>query len=319
MLGKHRREEMIWDRLKQTTLYLKPFAMSGLIIISGLLLIIGLALRLFQPTDWTLDVINRGFTIPIPSSATHIHYEGHRDRGGFLKLTFVAPAGEAATFARQFCDEPLYPRYDPFDAIEVAEPFTDTLEIETSGYAHYVKVNQTSPTILGTKCEDSSGQVKIRLDTTDPHLQPVTFERRFSCYDVCRTLPLNIVYPFSDAPIELLGVTVDEDKSILTSSEICIGFSLKSITEQMKFPGYINRYFSVMLGNQLVASGRINQNGTITDRMNGVLEPNNDQKTRRSYYDCFVANGQKGDRRLQVKVWLDGSSYSEYWIPFLVE
>jgi hypothetical protein len=164
------------------------------LLLLGAASIVGFASNLFQKPSWTIDDINKGFLTPIPDTALNITVDGYTDRGGFLRLTFDAPAPDAHTFAEQFCMGVLYPGYDPFSAIDVAEPFTYAIPIRIGNYNYFSYSPNVDKKVYGNRClfSASGGQIQIRLDTSRPNVSQIMLDKRFSCEDACHFVPLNI-------------------------------------------------------------------------------------------------------------------------------
>jgi hypothetical protein len=277
------------------------------LLITGLLvcLVIGVVSisQLFQKSLWTLETINQSFQVQIPNTSSNINYEGHRDRGGFLRLRFDAPPKDALLFTNQFCEGVLHAGYDPFAAIELAEPFTYTYLIKIDKYSYYSYSPNTPKTVLGNRClfARSYGQLQIRLDTTDPNLYVVNIDRRFSCEEACHFMPLNVVKPITHAPIEVLGINKVEDHYALAYQELCIGLELKSVAEREKWRNLLGGNATVQLDGQAVGGFNIALDGTLDFETNST-EANQQLEGWREYYYCLPANEKQGTRQMSVHV-----------------
>jgi hypothetical protein len=288
----------------------------GLLAVFTILCFSGLYVLFRVNTDdslWTIEIFNRISEVPIPPNASHIQVSGSRGRGGNLSLTFDAPAADALHFAEQFCDPPFYRRFDPFNAIEVAEPFTNTLDVSASGYEHIYAVDQIPESTIGTKCIDqhgSGGQVKVRIDTSNMQIYKVRVEKLYSCYDVCDSVSLNRIKPFDGVPIEFLGFTQIANSYQLTGDEACIGFSYWNDTPRTELEfleTLIGEQFAVRSGSTLLASGRVTDEGFIVNRLHIADDMLLGASFRRRRYYCFPVPSTAGIQQLRVTI--DSSNY----------
>jgi hypothetical protein len=204
-------------------------ALLAIILILALLFLLArlTLIWLFQPNYWSVERVNSSLSIMIPSSATHVQIQGHQGRGGFLFLSFDAPPSDAIHFANQFCSGILHPGYDPFNAIDIAEPFTYAFPIRIDRYSYYSYSTHTSENTSGNRCW-SGGQLQIRLEATDSRYYSVSMDKRYSCESACRFITLEPIKPLPDSPLELLGVSSLGNQLVSSRGEICIGVAMKT-------------------------------------------------------------------------------------------
>lgn len=273
----------------------------------------------FYKSLWTLSEINRGLRIPVPDAASNVMIEGHPNRGGFLRLTFDAPADEAEIFAEQFCEGTLHPGYDPFSAIDIAEPFTYAVPIEIDKYKYFSYSDNVDESIRGNRCLHSLsyGQLQIRLDAGQAHTSRIMLDRRFSCEDACHFIPLNIIRPIPNTPIEVLGITEEAGVYRLINREICIGLALRTPSERGRWQAIVGGDIEVAVDSQRVFATHISPTGTIVDRLHSGNEAVKEE-TLEDYFYCFPANNRIGIRQLLIIISTPDGYQNTYKFSFQV-
>jgi hypothetical protein len=252
-----------------------------------------LSTNTFADDEWNIDEVNAGLQIPVPTSASNIMTEGHDGRGGYLRLTFDSPADEANAFAAQFCAGVLYQGYDPFNAINVGEPFTYTYYIQIDNQGYYSYSPNTSAEVLGNRCALPTGQIQIKLDTTGDASYQVTLDRRFSiCDNACFSIPLQPITPFSDSPIEFLALSQSGSEYTLTEPELCFGVEMKSEAEREQWSEFAEARIEIEIDGRLAASATIGSDGTLIDRdNNNTIDA---EGRAQSYYYCLAVQRPSG-------------------------
>ncbi len=275
--------------------------------------------KVFQKTEWSIEEINRGLQIPIPDTASDIVFEGHTDRGGFLRLTFNAPSNDAQTFARQFCEGILHSGYDPFTAVDFAEPFTYAVPIRIGYYSYFSYSPNVNNRVYGNRCffAASGGQLQLRLDLTQSNVGQVTLEKRFTCEDACKFIPLNITKPLPNTPIEILGVKEEKGKYSLINREICVGLGLKTALEREKWQEIIGGELEVLIDHRPMFNADILPNGAILDRTASASQERTGERLE-DYFYCFQADSQIGLRQVNMTIYTPGGKSIPYTVEFQV-
>lgn len=141
---------------------------------------------------WTIAEINKLFPIPIPQDAIDVEYSGHRGLGAFLNLEFKASSQSVDLFAVSICDSGLYKAYDPFNSINVAEPYTYAHRLQAGLFSYYSYSLNTPETIWGNRC---GAQYQIRVDKSNLAAYQVRVQVFFSCNAVCYPIPTKVPSP----------------------------------------------------------------------------------------------------------------------------
>jgi len=162
-----------------------------------------LSLRLFLSEPlWNLDYISESLRTSIPNEATNINIDGQMGHLSILKLSFQAPAEATIDFAENLCNGSLYPHFDPFNAIYVAESpsyeYAVTLQFDgeyTSTEPFYSYSPAAKDTDLGNWCrQDGFALTLFRIDTSIADLY--TVQLYYS--------PSSFIYgPFDDASVDV--------------------------------------------------------------------------------------------------------------------
>jgi hypothetical protein len=231
-------------------------------------------------------------------------------------LTFDAPPTDAQNFVNQFCERILYPGYDPFAAVDIAEPFTFAFHIELGDYGYYSYSPNVAESVLGNRClfTRSGGQVQIRLDATNPDLYSVKLDKRFSCEAACHFVPLDIAHPIPDSPIAVLGVNETGGTYILEDGEVCVGFELWTVALREQWPMMLGGHAVIRLENEEIAELNISTDGTIT---HDNIE-NHANQGFKPYFHCFPANRREGPNDLTISISTsDGQELSYSWEFFV--
>ncbi len=286
--------------------------MGSLIACLGLLF---LAIsNMFSVPQWTTQDINRALSATIPTDATNIAIQGHRARGGFLELEFDAPPQSMRNFAGQLCNGVLYQGYDPFNAIDIAEPFTYTHPIHLDIYSYFSYSPDTPESVLGNRCMTSANsQLQIRINPTKPDLSHTKIDLRFSC-EACHSTTLNIISITPEFPLRILGLVAKDNGYVLTGSELCVGFQLDApYTPEKDWTTLVGAKLLIKLDNQAVATAALVDQSKLVQRTDAHGNVDVDTSGGPWYY-CLKANLRKGLRMMETQVTASsGKTYAYSW------
>ncbi|MBX3084060.1 MAG: hypothetical protein KF716_20670 [Anaerolineae bacterium] len=277
--------------------------------------------RAFTPEHWTLDKINDSLSIPVPTDAANLSFDGHLGRGGYLMLEFQASPESIAAFVSQLCDGVLYDGYDPFKAIDVAEPYTFAHPMHLDIYSYYSYSIGLPNAIKGNRCLQSRPgyQVQVRVDTSEAQVYAIKLHLSFSCDVGCPYLPLNVTKPVGEFPLTVLGLRGAKNPYKLAEREVCINIDnsnhnaekwgyLKDARIEIKVDGQILAR-AVLNGNSQLLS-RTNTNGAVTAEASGGL-----------WYYCVdvVSNRLINSNRITLSIVIDPTTQTATTYTWQIE
>jgi hypothetical protein len=265
-----------------------------------LLAAVGLSKLLSEPT-WSLPEIDQALTVPIPNNASNLSYKGHPGRAAYLTLSFDAPPDSVKQFTNQFCDGILYASYDPFNAVNISEPYTFAHFIQLHDSTYYSYSPGTANTISGNRCLlTTSAQLQLRVTQKTAALQTVDLELLFAC-TLCETPKLNLLTPISDLPLYVLGFTSQNGAYLLQGPEMCVNIGLYTPDSQRKWSYLRGSQLQISLDKQLVASAFVADSGQLRQRRTRDISVDMQNSGNASYY-CFEVQLPKGKHVLDLQI-----------------
>ena len=252
--------------------------------------------------SWTEAAIEERLGVPLPENARDIRYEGHQGRGGFLDLSLTSSLKSINQFMRQLCGNTFYEGYDPFEAIDIGEPFTFAHRIEIGLYPYYSYSPGIPETVLGNRCQLFDGAVyAVRVDTTDPDSAALHLRLSFSC-ELCQYLQPAIVKPISDFPLQILGFRQVGEAFTPISNEICFGldFSIASLRDQWAY--ILGGRIRISIDDRLSAWVYISDDGILMPRYDAAGNFVEVTNSGNPHYYCLEGNLHPGSHSMLVEV-----------------
>jgi hypothetical protein len=262
--------------------------------------------------SWDATAIEQELGISIPENIQNIAYEGHQGRGGFLDLSLTASLVDINQLISQPCDNNYYEGYDPFNAIDVGEPFSYTHQIEIGLYPYYSYSPDTPEIVLGNRCQLTTGAVyQVRVDTADPNSTVLRLYLSFSC-ELCQNLHPMSLKPISDFPLQVLGLRQEGETYDSTSNEICFGldFSIASLRDEWAY--LLGGRISTLIDDRLSTSAYIADDGILMPRYDGAGNFVSVEDSGNHQYYCYEVHWQSGSHVMLVEVTTPSGEVSSY-------
>jgi hypothetical protein len=247
-----------------------------------------------------MEEIETALTVPIPEDATQFTHRG-TPRSGFLEVNFKAPSESAETFLGNFCEGVFHQAYNPFESINIAEPFTYTYPIFSGKYGngdtYYSFSPDTSDEMFGNKCLMASNtSYMVLVDKSNPQLYVIRIEVGWSC-EICDRLQPETVTPIEDVAIEFLGFSHDHGTYILTGEEMCFG-----IVRSMEMNPLLYVDVSLEVDGEFAASARVADTGELIERRNAAGESVEAEASGNESYYCFNPDVSQGSYSVSIQV-----------------
>ncbi len=257
---------------------------------------------------WDTASIERELGTRLPTDAKDVHFDGFQGRGGGLDLSFKISATGGKDFIRQFCDNVFYQGYDPFNAVNLSEPFTFAHLINVGQFPYYSYSPNTATTIMGNRCQFPKGaQYQIRVDTSSQSAYAIQIHVFFSC-EICHNVSSETVKPISEFPAQLLGLQSETNGYSLPFSELCFGLDLSTAYLRDKWKELEGATLKVSLDHTLIFSA-VTTNGSLNLQQDDSSSSNGNQQ---SY--CFKPDLGYGLHTLLVDVTpLSDKSHQYSW------
>jgi hypothetical protein len=283
---------------------------SKLIITILVVVVVGMLLILLQNSQfvpistnlspngnlWDIASVERELGTRLPTDARDVHFDGFQGRGGGLDLYFKISTTGGKDFIKQFCGNVFYQGYDPFNAVNLSEPFTFAHLINVGQFPYYSYSPNTATTIMGNRCQSPKGaQYQIRVDTSDQSDYAIHIHIFFSC-EICHNLSSEAVRPISEFPAQLLGLQSETNGYSLPFGELCFGLDLSTVYLRDKWKGLEGATLEVSLDSSLIFTA-VTTNGVLNLHQNDSSFSNGNQQ---SY--CFISDLENGSHTLLVDV-----------------
>ena len=270
----------------------------GYIVLWGIFLI--LAVVGCNNGRWTRKQIDSELPAPIPDDAANLTFIG-TPRSGQLVLSFQAPSESAAKFASYFCEGELISGYNPFEAINIGEPFTfaHPMLIEAAWtHLYYSYSPDATNHQYGNQCmvEHSNQSYMILVDKTDPQSYVVSVEVDWSCA-LCFDVDRESVRPIENLDIEFLGLTANGNEYILTGEEMCFG-----VVHYRDVRPINGADVRVDIDGESAASANVNYESKLVDRRDSSGESITAEASGNDFYYCFAPDVSEGEHTASVFV-----------------
>lgn len=249
--------------------------------------------------SWDLTSIEHAIGVSLPKDAQNVHYDGHQGRNGFLDLSFEASHNNVNDFTDKLCDGIFYEGYDPFNALDLGEPFTFAHLINVGQFPYYSYSLNFPRTTSGNRCQFSTGSVyQIRIDSADANTHKVRIHVFFSC-EICLNISPSSVTPMTEFPVQLLGLQTETEGYSLPLGELCFGLKLSTLYLRDKWKELDKATLKVGLDNGLVFSAIIN-NGELLSRQDAMGNSIETHQSGNQENYCFPTNLEAGSHTLFV-------------------
>lgn len=294
----------------------------------------GVAWALLQESDtelWDIDQTEQYVGADIPDNATNIQlYAGEFGKlirpHIVIELSFESPPQEAMKFAQAICIEIdhaiangiLHAGYDPFRAVDIAEPFTFATYIKHNVARMYYSYSENTPdTMLGNRCQHRSTYAahQVSVDQSDPNLYRAEYLYPANCSIWDCQVAANIVNPYPNTPVNLLGVEVIHETYFVKAREICIGLQKWRFTNPSDtWDQFLGGKFEWFLANNQIGSAYIADEGTLSPRYEATGRYISVEESGNSSYYCLAADWGTGDHIMGILLTaVDGREFSSNW------
>lgn len=252
-------------------------------------------------TSWDFEKIEAELPAPIPEDATNFGYTG-TPRTGVLKLWFTAPPQSMMDFLAYFCDGERHQGYDPFNAINIGEPFTFAYPITVANDAnsdsYYSFSPHTPPHLYGNQCLVASNtHYRVLLDVSDQQVYAAIIDVGYSC-DICERFRVPFVMPIEGVEVKFLGIKATTDGYVVPQDEICFGIRYADANGIRILRADIR----IVINNQPVASAYVADSGELIDRRDAAGQSVSIEKSGDPFYYCFDPDLPRGNHTVYVVV-----------------
>jgi hypothetical protein len=305
----------------------------GLSALLGLLVVViaaaGVVYFLVHFEDFSPGDVDAIIGVTPPPDASNYVIDGHKGLDDGIEVRFDAPPDSASLYARQFCGGVLYPGYNPFDAVDIGEPFTYAHSVSLSLFHYFSYSTKTPQTILGNRCAPLTNRGRvfhIVLDTANPEQTHVRAKILYSCNE-CKVLYTHSIQPLPDVPIWFVGLASDDGEYRTTDREICIGTAQDAtdsyrLWERMlsttAFPGanltreaaealagwseFFNAGVALTIDDQVVITATVNDELRLVGRRDGRGQPVAIEASGNEVYYCFDPGIEAGAHDMTLHV-----------------
>jgi hypothetical protein len=260
---------------------------------------------------WNISGIDNFLKTQIPTEAQNIQFSGRTDRGGHLDLSFDVPPTDIDGFLTEICQGIVYRAYDPFNSVNIAEPFTYAHLMTIGGHSYYSYSVGTQDTVFGNRCDiaGGAGEFDIKINKTNPHLyhlQLLAYFDGVSYYDP----PLHLVTPILELPIEFYGINRFDNVYWMIGDEICVGVQSRAFSFADRDKAWIDivgASIEVRIDGSSVASAEVVEeppgDGSLVNRRDANNNPIAIADSGNTWTYCFkVPNGNRlYNMTIQVK------------------
>ncbi len=149
--------------------------------------------------------------VSIPDDKQSLKLESGHFRGmPHIRMSFQAQAESIDIFTAHFCGGVLHEGYDPFDAVDVYEPYVKTVLVMLNEVGYYSYSPDASTTVLGNRCGfPPNGIVQLRVDESNHDLYKLEFEFNPPCNRImCSPYHGRVITQIRprETPFSMLGI-----------------------------------------------------------------------------------------------------------------
>jgi hypothetical protein len=264
--------------------------------------------------EWqSVSAIESFLQIELPQDAQDVKYSGYTHRGIRIELSFKTSGAGSSQFSSSICDGSLWRGYDPFDAIDIGEPFTYTFPITSTTGVYYSYSPDPSASVFGIRCFNR-GLYQLRKLQLNADEYEILFTYETGCPETapCYRIPPRSINPV-EAPIDVLGFVQENGNYVLIAPEVCLSIE-RPVFVNMDWTHLYGSFIEVSFNNQRIASAWLTSEGTFYPRYDSLDNPVSLSPSEDEYSYCFPVNATMGHYEMSLNITLvSGDHISSTW------